>query len=359
MSFRNASGTALREVLESFNNSGKDVAEIVRNMLKDGSIKAESFSIREIWDATHSIKGVTEAVSTDNFATITSELISSKVMEGYNTPDLIGDELCETVPSKVYDEKVAGLDALEGPEEVTELSEYVESGWGEKYVTSHNRKFGRLLNISEEALMMDRSQEIYRRAQSFGEKARLFREKLILYGIQDLTNYKSYYPSGVQTDLYQESLDTLQTTNALGTSGLDACWLLFSQKTDEQGDPILVSPNNAQMLVPIQLWRTSQELAKSIYVPDYPGETTQMANNTYRATFTPMTSPFINNSATSWFFGNFKRAFIWLECMPIGVFTLRPGNELEWKRDIKLSVKIRLMGSLCCIDPAYIVRNDA
>ena len=355
MSF-NKTGSALRDVIESLNDP-KAVKDVIQNILKEGKISADSFSIREVFEACYTVDRA-EAVSSDLFSTITGELISSKVMAGYDLPGLIGDLLCETVPSKLYDEKITGLDSLQSPEEVLESSEYNESFWGEKYVTARNIKYGRLLAISMETIMMDRSREIFSRAMKFGEKARLFREKLILNGIQDLAGFKSYFPSGVETALFSSVNKNLNIANPIGSSGIDNAWEAFSEQTDSEGDPILVDPNNAQMIVPIQLWRPAQELSKSVLVPDYPyTESGPSASNIYKGTFTALTSPFINQDQTTWFFGNFKKAFVFNEVIPIETLRQKPDTDYQFKRDIEVVLKIRLMGSLSCVDPKYVCKN--
>lgn len=342
MSFKSRSGYALKDMFESLGNEG--TSQAILEMLKKGEVGVEDFDLKEIF----------ESVSSDMFPALTGELVNAVVIAGYKNEALIGDQLCTTIPSKMEVEKIAGLDSLQGPEPVLQGMEYNSSSMGERYVTSENLKYGRLLALTEETIHFDKSGEFLRRAAKFGEKAAIHRERLILNGVQDVVGYRSYRPSGIVTDVYSANNSNLNTSNAFGESGLSTVWTTFQGQTDSEGDPILLGPSTAICLVPVGLWNNVNQMARSAHVP----EGNENAINTYKGTFTPLTSPFVTiQNATTWFFGNFRKAFAWLEVWPIQTLRQKEDSDFQFRRDIKAVFKIRLYGSLACLDPKYVQKS--
>ena len=114
--------------------------------------RPEQFSIRALWEglvgpvedtlAFARDQGgfqeviVTEAVGTGAFPSAVGQLVAAKVIEGYESPGFIGDELVTTMPSKLRGERLVGFTSLQGPKPVGEGAAYEESTFREKYVTT-------------------------------------------------------------------------------------------------------------------------------------------------------------------------------------------------------------------------------
>jgi len=362
MSFRMKTRTALKDLLEQ---QGEGAVRVIRETLSEGELAPEDFSLKETWLACTEyesrkrrgtfLRDVTEAVTSDMFPKITGELINAKVIEGYNVEGLVGDQLATTLPSNAKKETIAGVDAVESPEEIAEGGEYNESDMGEIYVTSENKKYGRILSITEEMIYFDKTGEVLRRAQKIGQKARLYREKLILRAVQDLDG-TAYRPSDVATAVYSSDNGNLATSNLLGDTGLQTVNKLLHEQTDSEGDPIVLSPNNAICLVPVDLAVTATELARSSRVP----EGTENAINYWRGKFEVLTSPYVTaESDTTWYYGSFKDAFAWLEVWPLQTFGQKPNSDNMFRRDLKAVLKVRFYGSCACLDPKYVVKSTA
>ncbi len=161
-------------------------------------LRPEDFSIREVWEemvgpchttglgenAGTGFIGLTEdAVDSAAFSNIIGVLIAAKVIEGYNMPGYIGDRLVTTMPSKLRQERYAGFTAVGQPRDVAEGMPYEETGFHDKFSTSEAFKKGRLLNLTEEAILFDQTGQLLMRAGKLGEQARLERETVILQGI--------------------------------------------------------------------------------------------------------------------------------------------------------------------------------
>lgn len=344
MSFKKKFGTALRDMHESLGDKG--TVTTFREMLEEKKLRPEDCSIQEIF----------ESVSSDLAPVITGEVINAKIIQAFNEQDLIGDKLCTTIPSKYKTDKITGWEAVPMPDAVPEGAEYNESDFAEKYVESTNAKFGRLISVTEEMVKFDQTRSVLEHARKIGQKAALHRERKIIYGIQDLVDYKSYYPSGVQTDLYSTTNGNLVTSAPYGESGLLKILEAIHEQSDEENDPIFIPNSQAICLVPINLWIQAVQMSESAEVP----EGSENAKNVFRGTFIPLTSPYVSNqSETTWYYGNGKEAFVWTEVWPLEVLTQVKDTGDLFTRDIAARYKVRYFGNLACVNPKYFYKATA
>ena len=161
MPIRNKLGVALRDMHEQLGDVG--TVETIKEMITNKEISVHDWSIQEAWHAferdpkTGIVRDYSEAVSSDMFPTINGEVINAAVIQAYEIPGLIGDELCTTVPGNRELDRIVGFDSVEMPEEVQQGRDYNDSDMGEKWSTVEPRKFGRLLTITEEAVKFDKT----------------------------------------------------------------------------------------------------------------------------------------------------------------------------------------------------------
>lgn len=338
MAFRTKFGIALRDLHEQLGDKG--TIKTFREMLSDGTLDPEDCSLREI----------RESISSDMFPNLTGELINSTIIREFEALDTIGNQLCTVTKSNKEIDNIAGFDAVEMPEEVQQGREYNESDWGEKYVTSQNKKFGRLLTITEEAVYFDQTSQILNRARGIGQKAALHKERQIVYGVQDITDYESYYPDGTQTALFSSANGNLVTSNPFGEEGLQDVLTSIHEQTDEQGDPIYIPKSAAICLHPIHIFVQVNQMADSAKVP----EGVENAKNVFQGMFTPLTSPFVSDqSSTTWYYGDPLKAFLWTEVWPLQTFTQKKESDEMFKRDLAARYKVRYYGNLTCALPEY------
>jgi len=295
-------------------------------------LRPQDFNLRELW----------EAVDTTAFPTITARLISRQVIEAYQTTPAIGEYLVHTVPSVRKKEEIVGFVAVEQVKEVKEGMPYEESSLAEKKVTIENKKFGRILAITEEAVMEDQTGQILQRAASLGEKARLFKEKMILDVVRDV-NSDAYSGSALYTSAHGNFHSVAFGSDG---SGLEEAKRLLSEMTDENGDPILVSG---------QILFVPQELEKEAYNLINP----VLTESTYHRQIISQifTSPFMTD-ATEFFYGDFKKQFRYQEVWPMQVLQAKEGHEDAFNRDIIAKYKVRLYGGCGAIDYRYVIKSE-
>ncbi len=212
-----------------------------------------------------------------------------------------------------------------------------------------------MISVTEEAVFYDQTLELLNRCRGIGEKARLHKEKRIVYGIQDIAGYKSYYPEGVQTDMYSSDIGNLATTNAFGEAGVNAVFKLMHGMKDEAGDEIYVPKSRMNLLLPMDLYIAGRQMNESVLIP----EGNENAKNVLSGAWSEvLTSPYITNqSPTTWFTGDFKKAAVWTEVFPLQTFTQKQGSDDLFTKDLAARYKVRYMGNLSIVMPEYIFKS--
>jgi len=375
MAWRDNGRGNLRELYES--KGAATVEAILLESIRKGEAKPDDFSIQELWKAftadaplfdraeMHAFvvdgrvlygRDQREAVGTGSFEKITGALINAKVIEGYNAADVIWPNLVTSVPGKLKKETVAGMTAQVFPLEVTEGMDYEGSGIEEKYVTIQTKKYGRIVDVTEEMIFFDQTGQVLNRAKMLGEECNSLKEKLIVQGVQDV-NTNAYNPSDTATALYSAANGNLKTSNAFNSGGLAAIEKLAHQMIKDGGETNYMNVNlyGKPALFPVDLMEEAWELSNS---PTQP-ETAERAPNYWKGKYIPLTSPWVTGqSPTTWFWGDFKRCAWWMDIWPLETFDAKNSYK-DFEADIKARHKVRFYGGFGFIDHKYVFKSTA
>jgi len=63
-------------------------------------------------------------------------------------------------------------------------------------------------------------------------------------------------------------------------------------------------------------------------------------------------------SATAWYYGDFKKQFVYTDVFPLQVLQAKAGNEKEFENDIVIRFKARFMGGAGAITNRYVVQAN-
>lgn len=350
-------GQDLRQLYESCGSNEetrqKVFIEKIKSLLDENKISVEDFSLRELF----------EAVDSTTFAITTGNLIHKALIDSYNGADIISDQLVTNIPSNRQEEIIVGFTATESPKLVPEGMEYEESSMGDKGVGTKADKYGRIISITEEAIMFDQTGQILNFAREIGEKAAQYKERLIIEGIVDL-NSNVYRPiiNGVPTAtaLYSSGNGNFVAENSLTDyTSIEKARQKFANFTDENGDLISIRPKI--ILVPFALETTARRILNSIEIEEITGEDGSRATrspNPFRDNYKILSSVFIDGvSTTNWYLGDFKRQFGWQDVVPLQVTRRKSGNEDEFKRDVVAQFKVRFFGGIFAKDKVYVIKN--
>ena len=314
-------------------------------------IVPEDFSLRELH----------EAVDVSQFPVVTGLVISKKIMASYDLAARIGDSLVQRMPSDKQIDRIPRLNLLGNFRSVNAGMPYDHSAdIEEQWTQIAGRKYGEILDITEEAIMFDQTNSILVTAGRMGDDAAMFREEMIVNGIMDLAGYYTWYPGGTREALYANAGATANhvydntITNVLADhTDIDAALQLFVAMRNSRNRPINIVPNT--ILVPKSLLMTTKVIIASGVIIGGTNATPNPVQNEYAIA----SSPYVDaNSTTEWYIGDFKKQFVWKEVIPLQV--LRRGRDTEegWNRDIVASYKVRFYGTPGALDYMYVIRSS-
>jgi hypothetical protein len=362
---------------------------------RKGHARPEDFSLRSLWEGLvgpiESTLGfaadqmgyvqmpIREAVTTSAFPSAVGQLISAKVIEGYDMPGAIGDELVTVVPSKLRGERMVGFTSLQGPKLVEEGEPYQDSTFREKYVTTTEAKRGRLLSITEEAVFFDQTGQMLLRAQSLGGQLRANREKRIIRAVADVASTERVYrPAGVPTQLYSAGNNSLLATATPLIDWTDIqealAYYALNQRDDREPDdsggpdPIIWMPTH--ILVAQELAGTAARIVNAVEDRTNTATATVITAGVARQLvpgLRAVSSPFLDaaqgadqwDDASDWLIGDFKRQFIYKEIWPLQTFRAPAQNEEDFERDIVARFKVREYGDVNATDHRLVVKVNA
>ena len=361
--------------------------------------RPDEFSIRALWEGlvgpventlafAAGLNGsgyveIEEAISSTGFSSAIGQLLAAKLIEGYDSPGFIGDELVTTMPSSLRGERLAGFTSLQGPKPVGELMQYEDSTFTDKFVGTRETKRGRLLSISEEAVVFDQTGQILLLASTLGEIARQERERRIVRAVIDADSLETVYaPGGTGEQLYSSGNNNLTTGNTPLVDWTDIQEVMtfhaLNQTDDREPDDTLGAQPIAWMpriiLTATELSGVAARIIAATMIGTAPGDTSNVAMMTGNPLsmigaggMIALSSPFIDNAtdgdqwddASDWLIGDFKKQFIYKEIWPLQVFRAPAQNEEQFNRDVVAQFKVREYGDVVALDERWVMKVNA
>lgn len=348
----------------------------------EGSIR-EAFSTTKSWAKQTEARLFSESagasVTTNALKVVTSELLAAELLKGYDSVPSIAERLVTTMPiSGVREQKIAGFTSIGEPSLVEENHPYPHTGFTDKYVLTKADKYGSMLSLSMEAIMFDQTGDLQRRARMIGERTREHRERIIIEAVCGARS--CYYPSGVDTTLYSGA-----NFNLIGSSGVTgytsavalADWTdldtvrvmratkILDDRTDGGTPQPIGGVNTGEqiLLVPEALRGT----AMTIFDQTMGRVLTNSGNNIAEFSRNPMaaylsdvlSSPFVDSAtgtATTWFYGNPKRQFVWAEVYGPKVWVQGEDSEEAFENDTVFRVKSGYFGAPVATDTFFFTK---
>jgi hypothetical protein len=349
--------------------------------LAEKHLRAEDFSLRDLFEAfvrdgrelvrlfnPGKSGGVTlleagSAVDTSAFSNITGQVIYSKLLDAFNDPAFLHPHVVSNVPTQFNGEKIPGIGRIgDEAEAIAEGDVYPTVGVSQEYIeTPETTKRGFIVPVTREAVFFDRTGLVLQRAAEVAFWLGQNKEKRVLDVVLGITN--NYKRNGVAMDTYLDGggdYDNVQANNALADwTDIETAELLFDAMTDPNtGEPIAVIPNT--VIVPTALKHTARRIVRATEIRHGSDPVTVSVNtiDDYRI----LTSPLVKqrtNSATTWYVGDPKRAFAYMENWPITVISAPDNSEAEFTQDIVARYKVSERGAAAVIEPRYMVKCTA
>ncbi len=382
-----------RELKHMYESHGPErTVKHLREALRQGQLKAEDFSLRELAEATvgpewvkrldpRSGGGVRlleagDAVDVTAFSNITGQIVYSSILQAYTQEAFVASKLVSTIPTRFDGEKIPGIGRVaDESAEVRPGMPYPSLGLSEDYIeTPSTTKHGFIVPVTREAIFFDRTHLILQRAAEVGEVLGLNKEKRLLDLVLGAANnyrwkgkpYNTYYgpdDNGPWVNVTSEEL--------VDWTDIDAAEQLFADILDPiTQEPVLIQPNTV-LVMPAYSHAANRVLKATDIIYSSPeaasGHTMTTAPNpmgpyrvaesrlAYRRIIAAGYEP--ADAKRWWFLGDFAKAFAYMENWPITVTQAPTNSEAEFNQDIVLRFKASERGAAAVINPRYVVKS--
>ena len=345
------------------------IRELFESFVEDGRELVDSWNPRRGGGITLMESG--NAIDTAAFSNITGQIVYSRVIQAFEDPSYIGDQLVETVQTQFNGEKIAGIGRLgDAAQTVNEGGIYPTIGTSEEWIdTPATTKRGFIVPVTKEAIFFDRTGLILDRAREVGQFAALNKEKRILDTVLGITtSYRRNGAAAIAT--YQAStpyINVKATNTLVDWTNIESAELLFDALTDPNtGEVINVVPDT--LIVPTALKYTARRIVRATEVQYNKGGYNASSDVQRTVSANPLqdynilTSRLVKartSSATTWFIGNPKKAFRYMQNWPITVIQAPNNSEAEFTQDIVARFKVSERGVPAVIEPRYMVKCTA
>lgn len=344
------------------------LSRLFQEMVPNGRELFESFSPQQSGGFNIQVLETAEAVDTSAFSNIIGQITYTKMIEAFNDPKFIWPDLCEVIPTQFNGEKIPGIGRIgDRAEDINEAGQYPYAGVGEEWVeTPVTRKRGFIVPVTKEAIFFDRTGLLLRRAGEVSQWLGVNIEKRVLDAVFGITN--TYKRNGRSGNTYLTSGDYINTKTSNGLvdwTDIENAELLFDAITDPNtAEPIMIMANT--IVVPTALKATAQRILTATEV-QHSGDTTAdhirtVGGNPITTQYKILTSPYVKSrtsSATTWFIGDPKKAFAYMQNWGVQVIPAPQNSEADFNQDIVARFKVSERGEIAVLEPRYMVKNTA
>lgn len=368
--------------------------EYLSEAAASGEIRIEDFSMRDLFEASVQdgrelldrmdprrksgsmlLSEAANAVDLSAFSNITGQIIFGEVKKQYELASMLADMVCTTRKSPFpYGEKVPGIGGLgDVAEVVDEGKPYPTVGFNEEYIEyPRPQKRGFIVPVTREALVFDRTAQVAERAGQGAKFLGLNKEKRVLDVVFGVTN--SYKRNGTATNTYLTSGAYInnQANTLVDWTNIQTAELLFDAMTDPNTGEPLGWQGEMTIIVPSALKMTAIRIAHATqirfndgasnttaaYGPNPINETQGRLSNS--SGLTVLSTQYVKSrtgSASTWFFGRPKEAFVYNEVWGIESDQAPAGNSAQFENDIELRFKTGEYGTPGVQEPRYMTKN--
>lgn len=369
--------------------------QFVRNTLNEcfqkKQIKTDEFSIRECFEGTveggaeivrrmqrpnkggYTLQEAATAVDTSAFSNITGQFLYQRMREKFELPEFLWRNLCSEQQTSFPDsERIPGVGGIgDKAEQVAEGEQYPMVGLNEEYVDRGKlTKWGFIVPVTREIIAFDRTGLLLQRADAGADWLSLNCEKRMLALAVGTTN--NYKRNGTTTNTYLTSgaYTNVITSNALyDWTNVQTAKLTLNALTDPNTNEY-IRVGSCDLLLPPALEATAYRIKNATAVAHVDN---QANSQTIRA-FSPnpvnlfgLMNTFYTNqyvyaatsSNSTWFGGDFKKAFCRFYAWDIETVQAINNSEAEFTSDIQLRFKTSMMDMFQVLEPRYLFKCTA
>lgn len=356
--------------------SFKDIYEAV---VPDGSEALREMKSRRKGGNTIFIESGGTVVNTADFSNIIGQISFADVLNNFE-PDAngyIGEKLLTVIPATTAQrEMIPGVTLIgDQAERVGENDEYPTAGIGEQFIVLPEiYKHGFIMNITEEILFEDKTGQVLANFNKVAESMAIHLEKERLNAVLGVTSSYSRNGGAVQatygnTHTNGDGDNLIGSNPLLNRESLNTAKLYFNNLTDpDTGEPISMG-RDYQIVVPDALeWTLGDLLAAREYqtTPSLGATAVRMKtdNPIYMGgrSYEPLSNLYVSTITaddTTWFMGNFKKAFVERTIYPTTVEMQDRTSDLAFSKDIVARIKVKRKSVPACKDWRYVQKHTS
>lgn len=271
--------------------------------------------------------GAQRSIMASAFPLFTGNLVVAAINMAYEAVPTIGEELVEDMEDSKRVTIIGSIHSLDTKvDSVKEADDFPEIGATAEKYEIRNKRNGRKLRITMEAIEENNIADIVNRVNALGEIAADAVEEQTLDRVTD--RYGSagspaepyvFRPDGVGTQLYNATANspgerapngTRKATNALvDETDLEFARAILASMRNSRGKRIVIPMSRCLLVVPDALVGKASKILNSELVP---GTENEINNWGPRGRYQPklVSSPKLDDISTSdWYLGDFKRQF--------------------------------------------------
>jgi hypothetical protein len=315
------------------------------------------------------------AIQASAFPLLTGSLIVAQVNEGYDAVSSIGGELCTDIDSNKKVEHIAAITSEDtAVDRVKETEDFPEVTAGQMAYAIMNKRNGRRLSISKEAIEENNIADIVRRANAIGEIAAELIEEQTLRRVCDIDGSAtsaaepyvmhrnnagaSLYSATANTPSVQTPLGTRITNNALvDATNLEAARSRLAGMLNTRLKRIAIPMSRCTVLVPDALIGVLNTIMASQFTPGVYNEVSQWGP---QGMWRPkaLSSPKLDDlSTTAWYMGDFKRQFVRKWKIKLEYVQLESDPGLYLRSRIAFQCRLAWDVEIGVVDHVYVVQN--
>jgi hypothetical protein len=375
-----------RQLRRFYDLDPRRTCEDLREGIQAGHLRLEEISLRGLFESLiedgrellrlldprqsggTSLVEAAGAVDTSAFSNITGQIVYSRALDAFRDPGFLWPMLVETIPTQFSGEKIPGIGRIgDQAETIAEGQPYPLAGLSEEYVeTPETAKRGFIVPVTKEAIFFDRTGLILRRAAEVAHWLGVNKEKRVLDVVLGIEN--PYRRNGVAGDTYLAAgaYVNIKASNALvDWTDIEAAELLLDAMSDPNTEePISIMPDT--LIVPTALKHTARRIVRAVSIEHVDNQANAATVRTLSASllddYRILTSPYVKQatgSDSTWFVGEPRRAFAYMENWPLTVTQAPDNNEADFTHDIVARFKVSERGAAAVLEPRRMVKCTA
>jgi len=319
------------------------------------------------------------------FTSVVGGLIEVKILEAFQNPALIADQICPAEATKLNGQKVIGVNRIGDKGRKRNPGEpHTRAQFNERWIeTPETRENALAVDVLKESVFFDLTGDILNVAASVGEELAYRKELEVIDTIIGVNNSFKYNGTAYNTYQTSETLGYLNdhSNPMVDWTSIQASMLRFARMKDPgTGKRVLIQPNlilvnparlaTAQLILGANLTETrvaagaTQATAGTLQIRQTPG-------NPYSGQFTILSSPLIEqrcvdtdglnlsqaNADDYWWIMQGGKSFRYMQNYPLNVQQAAPNQYEMLDKGIVASYFANERGIPSVWSPWHIVRN--